>query len=528
MQFEAVKAHIAGIPYILDEMATDLYSFIMKEEPRECLELGFGHGASSCYIAAALDELGKGKLTSVDLLSGMEWQTPSIEELLLRTGLSNRVEVHRERSNYTWFLAKQIEKQTFNKRCVPVYDFCFIDGAKHWTTDAAAFFLVDKLLKPGGWLVFDDLRWTFQSKVNEGKRKLDGVSLSTMGSAELTEPHIEKVFRLLVMQHPEYSNFRVKDDWWAWAQKAAGSKEVKYDYSESFLQKRAVSEAEIEKHRPPSIQATCRLKLDKNYVPEKKYTNEKLLNPKKLHKGVTRWNQFSSTIRKINPELLGGPILDFGSGVGYFVLEGLNRNMDIWGVDCLPGKVRRYRRLVELTSKVSQWEKRCLLGRGEDLPFESNVFSAISSWYVFEHIPEPLPVLREMVRVLEPNGVIALRAEDARTSWEAHCKIPWVPFLSDQLSLVWLEEFDCPPDLRNGVYDITLPQCEALLEELNCRIIFKATKPLTPIQNHWDLRTEKQVRSKARRVKTLLDQGAWISEPKYFYIYAQKKDSLAC
>lgn len=522
MQFETVKDHIVGVPYILDEMAADLYSFILKEEPRECLELGFGHGASSCYIAAALDEVGKGKLTSVDLLSGIEWQTPSIEELLERTGLTDRVEVHREHTGYSWFLGKQIERYTSNNRCIPIYDFCFIDGAKHWTTDAAAFFLVDKLLKPGGWLVFDDLRWTFQSKVDEGKRKLDGISLLTMRNEELNEPHIEKVFRLLVMQHPDYSNFRIKDDWWAWAQKEAGSKEVKYDYSKSFLQKRAVSEAEIEKHRSPSVQVACKPKLDKNYDPEKKYTKEKLLNPEKLHKGVSRWNQFSATLRKINPESLEGPILDFGSGVGYFVLEGLNRNMDIWGVDCLPGKVERYKRLVELTSKVSQWKQRCLLGGGENLPFESDAFSAISSWYVFEHIPEPLPVLREMVRVLEPNGVIAIRAEDARTSWEAHCRIPWVPFLSDQLIRVWLEEFDCSPDLRNGVYDITLPQCETYLEELNCRIIFKATNPLTPIENHWDLITEAQVRSKARRVKTLLDQGAWLPQPKYFHIYAQK------
>jgi SAM-dependent methyltransferase len=522
MNLETVKSHVAGVPYILDEMASDLHSFILQEQPLECLELGFGHGASSCYIAAALDELGRGKLTAVDLLSGLEWQNPSIEELLEWTGLSHRVEIHREKTGYTWFLKKQIEKQTFNNQCIPIFDFCFIDGAKHWTTDAAAFFLVDKLLKPGGWLVFDDLRWNFQRKVDEGKTNLDGIPLSNMGIKELTQPHIELIFKLLVMQHPDYSHFRIKDEWWAWAKKVPGSKEVKYEYSKSFLKGAAISETDVIKQRPEPLEATLIQDLNRGIDHDNKYAIEKLLNPQKLRKGHTRWNQFSASLKKVNPKSLEGSILDFGCGVGHFVLEGLNRNMDIWGVDCLPGKVSRYKRLVKLSSNKSSWEERCILGSGENLPFESNKFSAISSWFVFEHIPEPLPVLKELVRVLKPNGVIIIRAEDARTSWEAHCKIPWLPYLSDQYVNVWLEEFDCSPDLRNGVYDITLPECETFLEELSCRIILKATEPLTPIENHCDLPTEKQIRFKARQAKTLLDQGAWLAQPKYFHICAQK------
>ena len=131
-------------------------------------------------------------------------------------------------------------------------------------------------------------------------------------------------------------------------------------------------------------------------------------------------------------------------------------------------------------------------------------------------------MLKELVRVLKPNGVIIIRAEDARTSWEAHCKIPWLPYLSDQFVNIWLEEFGCSPNLRNGVYDITLPECETFLEELSCRIVVKGTEPLTPIENHCDLLTENQIRFKARQAKTLLNQGAWLPQPKYFHICAQK------
>lgn len=252
MEFQTIKKYVDGIPYTLPEMAQDLYTFITREKPCSCLELGFGHGASSCYIAAALDEVGTGHLTSVDLLPAQEWQTPTIEDLLTRTGLEDIVTVAREHTSYTWFLKKQIEAHSQDNVCKPIYDFCFVDGAKNWTIDGATFFLIDKLLKPGGWIVFDDLQWTYMSKLKEGKRKTDGVFMLEMGPDELTQPHIELIFKLLVMQHPDYSNFKVKDNWWAWAQKAKGEKDVVFEYSAGYLKKRSDWEAKTgKKHRAP-------------------------------------------------------------------------------------------------------------------------------------------------------------------------------------------------------------------------------------------------------------------------------------
>jgi predicted O-methyltransferase YrrM len=68
MKFETAYQVLKGIPFISEENAKELYDFIIKNELRDCLELGFAHGVASCYIAAAIDELGGGKLTSVDLL----------------------------------------------------------------------------------------------------------------------------------------------------------------------------------------------------------------------------------------------------------------------------------------------------------------------------------------------------------------------------------------------------------------------------------------------------------------------------
>ncbi len=252
MEFVEIQERIAGVPYILPEMAQDLYRFIVQEKPQNCLELGFGHGASSCYMAAALAKNGSGRITCIDLLPAREWQHPAIEELLAMTGLESQVNVRREPTSYTWFLKKEIEANSCDGVCTPIYDFCFLDGAKNWTIDSAAFFLIDKLLKPDGWIVFDDLQWTYRSKVAEGKRKTDGVFMAGMGDDELDQPHVELIYSLLVMQHPHYANFKIKDHWWAWAQKAEGRKDVLFEYSEGYLQRRSEKERKTGvKERPP-------------------------------------------------------------------------------------------------------------------------------------------------------------------------------------------------------------------------------------------------------------------------------------
>jgi ubiquinone/menaquinone biosynthesis C-methylase UbiE len=255
---------------------------------------------------------------------------------------------------------------------------------------------------------------------------------------------------------------------------------------------------------------------------EDKYGYASIVSHKKIAKGQTRWNQFYGSLSQINPELVAGPILDFGFGVGYFVLEGLRRKMDIWGVDLLPGKIKRYKKLIEFTESPDNWKNRCVVGDGEKLPFRSNQFAAISSWYVFEHIENPGQVIRELVRITRRKGVIVIRAQDARNGWEGHCKIPWVPFLPEKLARVWIEEFGKSAELRRGVYDITQPQIIAILEELDCTIVIKAPVPSILIKDHWKLSTEEEVRRKAREIRRAFEKGEWQPQRENLYIYAQK------
>jgi predicted O-methyltransferase YrrM len=213
MQFREIREKLAGIPIMPPEDGKLLYDFVLNNPVEEILELGFLHGVSTCYMAAALQEKGKGKILTIDCKEINDLK-PSIHELLEKTCLGKYVEPVYANTSYTWELMIIIEGRTYENKCQPLYDFCFIDGAHSWAVDGFAFFLVEKLLKPGGWLLFDDLDWSYS--MSQGLKDTDLVK--NMPDDEKNTPQIERVFSLLVAQHPEFTNFKVQKRF-GWAQK---------------------------------------------------------------------------------------------------------------------------------------------------------------------------------------------------------------------------------------------------------------------------------------------------------------------
>src|SRR4051794_19988960 len=137
-----------------------VYDHIRRSGARDVLELGTAHGVSACYMAAALEAGGEGRVTTVDH-AGAAYE-PGPEEVVERAGLSHRVEIVRAHSSYNWFLKERIEERTDATGVVdPQYDFCYLDGSKNFNVDGLAVVLVEKLLRPGGWLLMDDLDWTY-------------------------------------------------------------------------------------------------------------------------------------------------------------------------------------------------------------------------------------------------------------------------------------------------------------------------------------------------------------------------------
>ncbi len=186
-----------------------LERFIKSKNLSNLLELGFAHGVSSCYFATILKENDGGHLTTIDLVSAYH-RKPNIEELLSKLNLEEYVSVYYEYESYNWRLMNFIEEND-----EPIFDFCYIDGAHDWNVDGFAFLLVDKLLKPGGWIIFDDMNWSFGS--SPSMQNIPRVL--NMPDDVKNTPHVAKVFDVLVKPHPNYGNFEVTDFGWGIAQK---------------------------------------------------------------------------------------------------------------------------------------------------------------------------------------------------------------------------------------------------------------------------------------------------------------------
>lgn len=223
MTFETAVKSVEGVPYMPPEDGARIYDHIRKTQPENVLELGTAHGVSAVYMAAALEANAHGQITTVDYAEA-PFRDPTPEQLVARARLSHRVEIVRQYSSYTWFLKEKIEERSDSAgNCEPLYDFCFLDGCKNWTVDGLAVFLVEKLLRPGGWLLLDDLTWSYGREGSRGGREsCDGITNRLLSSEELAEPHMMAIFELLLRQHPSFTQFRVENEWWGWAQKAPG------------------------------------------------------------------------------------------------------------------------------------------------------------------------------------------------------------------------------------------------------------------------------------------------------------------
>jgi predicted O-methyltransferase YrrM len=185
----------------------ELHRFVRENGSTRCLELGFGNGEGSVYIASALEANGCGHLTSVDLPVALE-RSPNSPELLERAGLSHRVNIVTEPAGYVWWLRRKMREQLRGDTYEPAYDFVFLDGAHTWDVDGLAFALVDRLLAPDGWILFDDLDWDATAPgthVPEDTREL---------------AHVTEIWELLVATDPRYDELR-SDGEWGYAHKSS-------------------------------------------------------------------------------------------------------------------------------------------------------------------------------------------------------------------------------------------------------------------------------------------------------------------
>jgi predicted O-methyltransferase YrrM len=217
MEFDDVAEAMREQPWgVTRDQGRQLYEFVLREKPEKILELGCGIGTSACYMSAALAKLGRGKITSID-------RNPDLPEWIDRTfakvpaALRQHHELILSETSYNDELMWLIEGQTRDGVCQPLYDFCFLDGAHTWEADACAFFLAEKLLKPGKWLLLDDLTWTLAGSGEAQKHMKSPVPLRLQKTQQVMQ-----VLKFCVAQHPSFDSLSIEGDW-GWARKNEGA-----------------------------------------------------------------------------------------------------------------------------------------------------------------------------------------------------------------------------------------------------------------------------------------------------------------
>jgi len=220
VDFEAVADAVEGVPYMTRAQGRWVYDHIRSADARDALDLGTAHGVSAAYMASA-----GARVVSVDW-AGAEWD-PSPVTVLERAGVAERVELVRDpSSSYVWWLKMQVEERSDEAgNCEPLYDFCYLDGAHNFTIDGLAVLLVERLLRPGGWLLLDDVDWAYDKDMGEAAipyTQAEGI-LHPRSQEELWVPHMRAGLDLVVKAHPSCTELRIEDGGWAWAGKGPGA-----------------------------------------------------------------------------------------------------------------------------------------------------------------------------------------------------------------------------------------------------------------------------------------------------------------
>lgn len=95
----------------------------------------------------------------------------------------------------------------------------------------------------------------------------------------------------------------------------------------------------------------------------------------------------------------GGRVLDIGCGSGGYLAFLASLGWTCHGVEPGPNSRRYAREILGLT--IDQ-------GPLSDCKFPDSYFDVVTMWHVIEHFPDPLDTLREVRRILKPDGVIML------------------------------------------------------------------------------------------------------------------------
>jgi predicted O-methyltransferase YrrM len=203
MQVHEIARVLEGIPNMDPRQGAEVTRFIKEKKLSRCLELGFAHGVGTAYLAHAVADRQDGKVVTIDLETARR-RDPDIHTVLKMVGVpQNLVDIYFEPTSYTWRMMRFLEQGLRES-----FDFIYLDGAHTWAVDGLAFYLGSLLLKPGGWILFDDLKWTLA-----GSSIAEEPWVKALPLDQQETPQVRKIWDLLVKHHPDFDQLIEAGNW---------------------------------------------------------------------------------------------------------------------------------------------------------------------------------------------------------------------------------------------------------------------------------------------------------------------------
>lgn len=130
-------------------------------------------------------------------------------------------------------------------------------------------------------------------------------------------------------------------------------------------------------------------------------------------------------------------VLEVGVGAATDFLQWARNGAELYGIDLTPEAVAYAEHRLQLYNLVA---KEIKVSDAENLPFQDNSFDIVYSWGVIHHSPDTPKALKEIIRVLKPNGKAKLMIYNRKSVlayvfWIKHAalKLKWNQSIADVL-----------------------------------------------------------------------------------------------
>jgi predicted O-methyltransferase YrrM len=194
---------ISGIQYRSPDVLAVLRRLLDTKDEVSVAEVGIGIGATSREVAKMMN--GKGELHLFDY----EETVAKVEGELRSEGLADGITIvpygnsRRTYDSYSWPLAK-LAIEEINRGGSGIFDLAYLDGGHVFHHDAPACVALKELIRPGGYLVLDDVHWSFaKSRSANPGRKPEIRDRYTQEQIETS--HVKMVDRLIMKNDPRFT-----------------------------------------------------------------------------------------------------------------------------------------------------------------------------------------------------------------------------------------------------------------------------------------------------------------------------------